>query len=120
MLVPNSRDGHEKMATEFFALDLYVVLLLAPDMHRLKKIVIPRIISKWKDVAYSMRYKIYDVDATEIECNHVLRDCCQHLFSKWLTTRLHPTWGELLDYIKDVDDLEAADEEIEKKLVSGS
>ena len=96
------------------------VLLLAPDMHRLNKIVIPRIQSKWKDIAYSMRYEIHDVDAIEKECNHVLRDCCQHLFSKWLTTRLHPTWRELLDYIKDVDDLEAAAEEIEKKLVSGS
>ena len=89
-------------------------------MHKLNKIVIPRIQSKWKNVAYSMRYQIHDVDAIEKECNHVLRDCCQHLFSKWLTTRHHPTWRKLLDYIKGVDDLVAAAEEIEKKLVSGN
>ena len=96
------------------------VLLLAPDMHKLNKIVIPRIKSEWKKVAYSMEYKIHDVDAIEKECHHVLEDCCQHLFSKWLRTKLHRTWRELLDYIKDVDDLVAAAEEIEEKLVSGS
>ena len=96
------------------------VLLLAPDMHRLNKIVIPRIKSEWKDVAYSMGYKVHDVNAIERECRHVLKDCCQCLLSDWLTTRHHPTWRKLLDYIEDVYDLEAAAEEIEKKLVSGS
>ena len=95
-------------------------LLLAPDMHKLNKIVIPRIQAKWKDVAYSMRYKVHDVVAIETECHHVLSKCCQNLFSKWLTTTLHPTWRELLDYIKDVDDLKAAAEEIKEELVSGS
>ena len=95
------------------------ICILAPEMHQLNKIVVPRIQSKWKDVAYSMRYKIHDVDAIEKECHHVLSDCCKLLFSKWLTTRRHPTWRELLDYIKDVDDLVATAEEIEK-LVLGN
>ena len=89
-------------------------------MHKLNKIVIPRIKSEWQDVAYSMGYNIYDVNAIERECRRVLKDCCQHLLSDWLTTRHHPTWRKLLEYIEDVHGLEAAAEEIEKQLVTGS
>ena len=81
------------------------VLLLVPEMHQLNKIVIPRIKSEWQDVAYSMGYKVYNVNAIERECHHVLKDCCQRLLSDWLITGDHPTWRKLLDYIKDVDDL---------------
>ena len=88
-------------------------------MQELNKIVIPRIKSEWQDVAYSMGYKVHDVNAIERECRHVLKDCCQCLLSDWLTTRHHPTWRKLLDYIKDVDDLASAAEEIEK-LVLGN
>ena len=84
-------------------------------MHLLNKIVIPRIRANWRDVAYSMGCSVYDVDAIQEE-SHDLKQCCHKLFSGWLKTSRHPTWGLLLKRIKDVDDLSAASEEIEKRL----
>ena len=86
-------------------------------MHRLTKIVIPRIKAKWKNVAFSMKYSYRTVEAIERE-SYNLEECCQNLFAKWLDTSHHPTWKALLDYIKDVDDLVAAAEEIENELDS--
>ena len=83
-------------------------------MHLLNKIVIPRIKAKWDDVAYSMGKSFHYVEAIQIE-SHNLKKCCQKLFSDWLETSHHPTWGNLLKYIKDADLLAAA-EEIEKRL----
>ena len=84
-------------------------------MHLLNKIVIPKIKAMWKDVAYSMGRSVYDVDAIQEE-SHDLKQCCQKLFSDWLKTSHHPTWGILLKRIKEVDDLTAAAEEIEIEL----
>ena len=96
------------------------VLLLEPEMHHLNKIVIPRIKSEWEDVAYSMGYRFRDVKAIKKESLNDLKECCQKLFSDWLDTSRNPTWKTLLEYIKDVDDLSAAAEEIEEELHSGS
>ena len=85
-------------------------------MHLLNKIVIPRIKSKWDDVAYSMGKSFHYVEGIQKESRHNLKQCCQKLFSDWLETSHHPTWGLLLKHIKDVDDLSAAAEEIEKIL----
>ena len=66
-------------------------------------------------MAYSMGYPVYEVDAIQEE-SHDLQQRCQKLFSNWLNTNHHPTWGNLLKRIKAVDDLTAAAEEIEKML----
>ena len=74
--------------------------------------------AKWKDVAYTMRYEIYEVDAIATEC-HDLKGCCEKLFTNWLTTGHGPTpknWQTLIGHLKQVDDLTAAVEEIEKEL----
>ena len=84
-------------------------------MHLLNKIVIPRIRANWRDVAYSMGYSD-EVDAIQEESHHDLKRCCQKLFTDWLKTSHYRTWGNLLKCIKDVDDLSAAAEEIEKSL----
>ena len=89
------------------------------NMHQLNKIVVPRIKSEWKDVAYSMGYKVHDLKTIEKDCHHDSKECCQDMLAKWLTTSKHPTWSKLLEYIKEVDDLVAAAEEIDK-LISGS
>ena len=89
-------------------------------MNELLKIVIPKINAKWKDVAYSMRYKVYEVDAIETGC-HDLNKCCAKLFTDWLTTHHVPTpktWRTLLDCLKQVNELTAAVEEIEKELIN--
>ena len=88
-------------------------------MHLLNKIVIPRIEAVWKDVAYSMGYELHIVDAID-QNSHNLKQCCQNLFADWLRKNCDPTWEALLRYIKDVDDLVAAAEEIKKELISGN
>ena len=87
-------------------------------MHELLNIVIPKIMAKWKDVAYTMGYEIYDVDSIATEC-HDLKGCCEKLFTNWLTTGHGPTpknWQTLIGHLKQVDDLTAAVEDIEKEL----
>ena len=99
----------------FFAYFCMLTLdVLQLNIHQLNKIVVPRIQSEWEDVAYSMGYNIYDVKAIKKDCHYVLEDCCKCLLSKWLTASKHPTWSKLLEYIKDVKNLVAAAEEIEK------
>ena len=88
-------------------------------MHLLNKIVIPKIKTDWKDVAYSMGYESDVVKAIEKESYYQMKECCQNLFAEWLKKR-DPTWEVLLRYIKDVDDLVAAAEKIEEELVSGN
>ena len=70
----------------------------------------------WDDVAFSMGYSVYDVDAIQKESYHDLKQCCQKLFTDWLKTSHRCTWGNLLKCIKGIDDLSAAAEEIEKSL----
>ena len=84
-------------------------------MHLLNTIVIPKIRAKWRDVAYSMGCSVYDVDAIQEESPD-LKQRCERLFSDWLKTSHHCTWGNLLKRIKEFYDLTAAAEEIEKRL----
>lgn len=83
-------------------------------------IAIPKIKAKWKDVAYSMGYNIYEVNAIETESRN-LKECCEKLFYNWLTTKHGPTpktWQTLIECLKQVDELTAAVEEIEKELIN--
>lgn len=98
---------------------LRTLLFLEPDMHLLNKIVTPRIMSEWKAVAYSMGYSPYHVCAIQMESNNNLRQCCDNLFANWLKTSSNPTWKFLLVSIKDIVELTAAVETIQKELVSG-
>ena len=59
-------------------------------MFELNQIVIPRVMVHWKDLAYSMRYSIGDVQAFNKDGRDV-RECCQELFTNWLTTAHGPT-----------------------------
>ena len=87
-------------------------------MLELLKIVIPKIKANWEDVAYSMRYSVYEVDAIATE-SLSLKERCVKLFTNWLTTAHPPTpknWLTLLEQLKQVNELTAAVEEIEKEL----
>ena len=89
-------------------------------MFKLNKIVIPRVMAHWKDLMYSMRYSSGDVQAFNKDGRGV-RECCQQLFTNWLTTDHGPTpknYQTLLKYIKKIDELTAVSEEIEE-LIKG-
>ena len=107
---------HLRIFVYFCMLALNVLQL---SMHQLNKIVVPGIKSEWKNVAYSMGYKVHDVKAIEKDCHYVSKECCQCLLSKWLTASHHPTWSKLLEYIKEVEELVAPAEEIQT-LITGS
>ena len=88
-------------------------------MWNLVKIVIPQIQAEWDKVAFSMGYDFNTINSIERECNGKLDRCCQKLFSDWLNTNhgcTPKTWQKLLEKIKDVDNLVAAEENISKKL----
>ena len=90
-------------------------------MFELNKIVIPKIMAHWKYLAFAMRYKIVDVKAIEGDGKD-LKERCEKLLTNWLETShgaTPKTYQTLLKYIKEVDDLVAASEEIEQELIKG-
>ena len=87
-------------------------------MWELTKIVIPRVKVYWKDLVYCMRYDS-EVESFDKEgwSDH---ERCEGLFRIWLNSSRGPTpktYQILLKYIKKIDDLTAASEEIESKLI---
>ena len=94
----------------------HYVLDTEPEMWHIVSIVIPRIKVKWEYVAYSMQYSISAVNAFSKDSE----ESCLNLFKDWLSTShgvTPKTWRTLLDRIKDVDDLQAEAQNIEKKII---
>ena len=88
-------------------------------MWELIKIVIPKIQVEWESLAYCMRYSPQEVKGFKRED---LKECCKNLFHNWLSTKHGPkpkTYQTLLEYIKKIDELATASEEIEKELIEG-
>ena len=91
-------------------------------MYELFKTVIPKVKAHWQKLAYAMKYDIGEVDAFDKKGRDP-KECCEKLFINWLTTGHGPTpktYETLLKYIKKIDDLTAASEEIEKELIKGN
>ena len=91
-------------------------------MHELMKIVFPKVMAQWQKLAYAMKYDIEEVDAFDQQGRDP-KECCIKLFINWLTTGHDPapkTYETLLKYIKKVNELTAASEEIEKELIKGN
>ena len=88
-------------------------------MGDINEIVIPRVEAKWEDVAYALRYKISEVQGIQAKHKDDPKRCCRELFINWLSTDhgVGPkTWSTLLEKLKEVGDLVAATDEIEKEL----
>ena len=95
-----------------------MLLFLEPQMWELIKIVVPKIKAQWESLAYCMRYGIAEVESFKEEPSKA----CQYLFANWLSTNHGPTpktYQTLLEHIKEIDELKAASEEIEKELIQG-
>ena len=90
-------------------------------MWELTKIFIPKIKDHWKELAFCMRYSTREVEIFNKEGKN-LHECCEKLFVNWLTTSHGPepkTYETLLNRIKEIDDLTAESEAIEKELTKG-
>ena len=90
-------------------------------MWELINIVIPRVKTHWKQLAYCMRYDS-EVGSFNKDGKEHLHECCEMLFSNWLNTGHGPTpksYQTLLEHIKKINDLTKASQEIETKLIEG-
>ena len=98
-----------------------MILLTVAQMYELNEIVAPKIMGKWEQLAYCMRYEPGEVKAFKKDTND-LKECCMELFSNWLTTDHGPTpktYQTILNHIKKVKDLAAASKGIKKELIRG-
>ena len=92
---------------------------LEPEMYELIEFVMPKIQAEWEDVAYSLYYEIYMVEAIKMKHREDPRKCCRELLQDWLTTengRSPKTWSTLLDALRKVNELASVTREIEKVL----
>ena len=81
-------------------------------MFDLIKIVIPKIMNEWEDVAHAFRYDLATVIAIKQDKRENLKECCKEFFMDWLTTNhgavVGPkTWSTLLDVLRSIDDIAA-------------
>jgi len=91
-------------------------------MWQLNKIVVPQVMAHWKDVAYnSLHYDFIKVKAIKEKHNDDPKKCCQELFEDWLSTQNEvslKTWKELIEQLKEVDELTQSIDTIIQKLPS--
>ena len=88
-----------------------------PEMWKINMIVVPLIMTSWENVAYSLRYRIEEVEAIKLKYKEDPEKCCKELFVNWLSTHngiCPKTWKTLLNALKTgVFGLTAATEKIE-------
>ena len=89
-------------------------------MWQLCKIVVPQIMPHWEDVAYiSLHYDMATVERIEASHKGDSKKCSKALLKDWLSTNngVGPkTWETLLKQLKEVEELTASVEEIQKKI----
>ncbi|XP_065908868.1 uncharacterized protein [Dysidea avara] len=89
-----------------------------PVMGDLNKIIVPRILASWDDVAYALRYEVHTVNSLR-EKGHNPKKCCQKLFEDWLTTSngaSPKTYSTLLSKLREVEELTEGIDEIVQKV----
>ena len=99
-----------------------IVLLIRGGDVRAYQNCYPKMKANWQKLAFAMKYDNGEVDAFDKE-GRDFEERCYKMFNNWLTTGHGPTpktYETLLKYIKKVDDLTAACEEIEKELIKGN
>ena len=88
-----------------------------PEMFQLYKIVVPKIMAHWEEVAYiSFHCDQPKVEAIEAKHKSDPKKCCQELIKHWMQTENSKTWETLLKQLNEVDELTAIGEEILKQL----
>ena len=83
------------------------------------KIVIPKIASHWKEVAYSLHYDATRVKIIQEECKDDVEYCAFELFMYWLQSNegLEPkSWETLLLVLNKIPELTAVGKSIEREL----
>ena len=90
-------------------------------MSTLLKIVVPKVAAYWDTIAYYLDIEIPRVDIIREKCSNNPENCCKEVFIHWLTSKegISPkTWKVLLQTLKEITELTAVTEQIEKELHS--
>ena len=90
-------------------------------MSTLLKIVVPKVAAYWDTIAYCLDIEIPRVDIIREKCSNNPEKCCKEVFIHWLTSKegIRPkTWKVLLQTLKEITELTAVTEQIEKELHS--
>ena len=79
-----------------------------PEMFDLKKIVIPKIMNEWEDIADALRCDLATIQAIKVREHQDPKKCCREFFKDWLMTnngaKAGPkVWSTLLDALKEVE-----------------
>lgn len=95
-------------------------LCVEPKMSVLLKIVIPKVSTQWETLAYCLGFEIYKVKSIKETYSGNPEKCCKEVFVHWLTSNSEgeKTWKVLLQTLKEITDLTAVTEQIEKELIS--
>ena len=91
-------------------MNIHECISLEPEMFDLKKVVIPKIMNEWEDVADAFRYDLATIEIIKERGSGDAKKCCRELFKDWLTTdhgsKAGPkVWSTLLDTLKEVDEI---------------
>ena len=107
--------------TNYNYYDLLLCHTIEPEMWQLNKFVVPQIAACWEDVAYnSLHFDIPTVDTIGEKHKNDPKKCCQEMLKHWLSSdsKVGPkTWETLLKQLKEVEQLKASVEEIQKKIL---
>jgi len=92
---------------------------LVPGMHHVMTVLVPKIASHWKAVAFNLHYDITRVKIIQEQCRDDPENCTCELFMHWLQSNegLGPrSWETLLTALKQIPKLTAVTESIEREL----
>ena len=88
-------------------------------MSELLKFVVPKVAACWDSLAFCLDFEISTVENIKETFSNNPEKCCKKVFIHWLTSKdgVGPkTWETLLNTLKEITNLAAATEEIEKEL----
>ena len=91
-------------------------------MSELVKIVIPKVAAHWNTLAYCLEFEIETVKFIEVKYSNNPEKSCKEVFIHWLTSNegISPkNWEVLLKTLKEITELMAISEQIEKELEQG-
>ena len=98
---------------------MYIKNILEPRMYYLNKIVIPKVLTKWEDIAYELDYEVSTVQHIRNKHKANEKKCCIELFEDWLTTEngaKPKIWQTLLDKLKEIEELHTVTDDIIENL----
>jgi len=75
-----------------------------PILRDLHSYVVPSVADKWRDLGVQLldptliEQRVLEVIAADHP--HSVENCCKKMFEKWLTTRINPSWSQLIEALK--------------------